>query len=235
MELQEATEKLKPFVSTNEYPNHIKAVAFADGYGYSTDGRIAVRVEIPADHTAVPQDFPLDSVKNIICDGIDKVQQWHLMDMAVFMELAEEFKAKYDSRVGEDRSDFRNRYTEVRCPCCGSYVYWDSDFERLVEDKEEYKVKAPRDMDIQAFVKFDDDLAGIVNFGYIYSIVKALGAELLWGCKKNGNASSYLVFKSLDGKTIQGIFCQEFARNDNIGTILFKKVERGEGNGSVNL
>lgn len=120
MELQEATEKLKPFVSTNEYPNHIKAVAFADGYGYSTDGRIAVRT-------------------------------------------------------------------------------------------------------------------GIVNFGYIYSIVKALGAELLWGCKKNGNASSYIVFKSLDGKTIQDILCQEFARNDNIGTILFKKVERGEGNGSVNL
>lgn len=178
---EEIIERLKPLARRHtpgvEAHAAIESVAVKDKVAYVTDGRVAMAVPLEGDVAdSVPENYPMGGIQEYV-GKVDEVKRWYRMGpesaKALFQVVLDKTKA---SHIEAEASN-RERYTHARCPCCHALVYWDTWNDELVEDVEENLPDEPRDIWVPIWLQMGDKSV-LVNFGYVYMILKAMLDDL---------------------------------------------------------
>lgn len=178
---EEIIERLKPLARRHtpgvEAHAAIESVAVKDKVAYVTDGRVAMAVPLEGDVAdSVPENYPMGGIQEYV-GKVDEVTRWYRMGpesaKALFQVVLDKTKA---SHIEAEASN-RERYTHTRCPCCHELVYWDTWNDELVEDVEENLPDEPRDIRVPIWLQMGDKSV-LVNFGYVYMILKTMLDDL---------------------------------------------------------
>lgn len=204
--------RLRHFVDWDEIRS-ISKICVKDGCAYATDGRVAVRwrfADCGDAENDEPDNYPTDRVDSIIGEG-KNLPCWYRIDMTHYGREKTPFLEKYENERAKDQREASERYKLVQCPSCGDYLYWDTWEDKLVEDSELEVAPPlnPRDMVFPVSLVFAGDCQEriLVNFGYLLTIVMALGEDILF-CVNNkkdlGQDVQRLFFRSADG-SVNGV------------------------------
>ena len=181
------------------------------GCAYVTDGRVAVKWQFAAPGAVeddIPDGYPLDSMTKIIAEA-GPAERWHKIEMPYYRAAEKPFLEEFSKERAKSEREASDRYKQVVCPQCNEDLYWDTWSEKLVNeyDMEVVSPMKPRDHLFPVVLVFGEGFEKkmIVNFGYLLTIVMALGDDILFGMEsvKNGDTSK-LLFKSKDG-SIEGV------------------------------
>lgn len=178
---EEIIERLKPLARRHtpgvEAHTAIESVAVKDKVAYVTDGRVAMAVPLEGDVAdSVPENYPMDGIQDYV-GKMDEVKRWYRMDPERTKALLQTVLDKTKASHIEAEASNRERYTQVQCPCCLDWVYWDAWNEELVEVKEEDLPDEPRDIRVPVWLQMCDRSI-LVNFGYVYMILKTMLDDL---------------------------------------------------------
>lgn len=196
---------LRHFTCTENYRT-LSRVCIKGGFAYASDGRIAVKWEMddpPEDD--VLDGFPVDRIDKILNDAMPP-ESWCRMDMAKCSEVEKLFLEEYREERSKAVSDNRDRYKRCCCPSCGEDLCWDAHSDSLVEESEMESPDIPTVRDITYPVRFvfgeEPQEKTYVNFGFILTVVKTLGEDVMFGQERaqNDKRLRLIVFKSKDGK-----------------------------------
>ena len=201
-------------------------VAIKDGFAYATDGRIAMRVRVQtidgdcdASHDSVPEDYPIDSLdtymKNLPSHGWRRIA----VDGDNWRRLTTKLENTVKRKRNEAERERHDRYVMERCPCCGEYVYYDKEEERLVEEQdiEEAENIDWRDVDIPVEVDLGNETV-FVNFGFLWEAKQILGGievckggDRMIGIRLGDGIGVIATLRAeeIDGDGANGIFCLE--------------------------
>ena len=202
---------LRHFAASEERKT-LRKVCVKAGCAYVSDGRIAVKWQFakPEDvEDDVPEGYPLDSMQNIL-SAAGSAPSWHKIEMPYYRAAEKLFLEEFNKERAKSNREYRDRYKRVTCPCCNEDLYWDTwDDGKLVkeDEKEVESPMKPRDHQFPVVLVFGEESKEkmIVNFGYLLTIVMALGADILFGmesCRNGGTPK--LLFRSKDG-SVEGV------------------------------
>ena len=174
---KEIITKFKTFTNP-EKETRLGQIAFSGTSVYATDGRLAVDGRLEVLHSEeVPEKYPIKSLREIL--GAPRANQnWFAIRFAEFELLDQQFKEAYKAEWQDRLRNYRTRYTEEECPCCGETVYWDSWDEKLVKEKEEMSDFDPREVEKSTLVRFTSGESVLVNFCYLHLLVQAFGRDI---------------------------------------------------------
>lgn len=189
---EEIIERLKPLARRHtpgvEAHAAIESVAVKDKVAYVTDGRVAMAVPLEGDVAdSVPENYPMGGIQDYI-GKVDEAKQWYRMDPERARVLLQAVLDKTKASHIEAEASSRERYTHVVCPCCHEWLYWDSWNDELVEDMEERLPDEPRDIRVPVWFQMGDKSI-LVNFGYVYMILKTMLDDLDQGVRVAGASS----------------------------------------------
>lgn len=209
--LLQVSDKLRHFAASKERKT-LSKVCVKAGCAYVSDGRIAVKWQFakPEDvEDDVPEGYPLDSMQNIL-SATGSAPGWHKIEMVCYRSVEKLFLEEFKKERIKSEREYRDRYTRVTCPCCNEDLYWDTwDCGKLVkeDEKEVASPMKPRDHQFPVVLAFGEESQKkmLVNFGYLLTIVTALGDDILFGMEsvKSGDTPK-LLFRSKDG-SIEGV------------------------------
>lgn len=199
---EEIIERLKPLTRRHtpgvEAHAAIESVAVKDKVAYVTDGRVAMAVPLEGDVAdSVPENYPMAGVQEYI-GKMDEAERWYRMDPERAKALLQTVLDKTEASNIEAEASNRERYRHTRCPCCHELVYWDTWNDELVEDVEEDLPDEPRDIQMPVWFQMGDKSI-LVNFGYVYMVLKAMLDDLDYGVRVAGASS-------IDGRSLNVLF-----------------------------
>lgn len=196
---------LRHFAATDDYRS-LRHVGIKGGFAYASDGRIAVKWKMdypPEDY--LPDGFPADKIDGLLEEAMPP-ESWFRMDMVKYAEAEKPFLEKYRKERNEAVSGERDRFKRCRCPSCGEDLCWDAYSDILIEESEMGSPYIPTVRDIIYPVRFvfgeEPREKTYVNFGFILTVVKTLGEDVMFGQERDQNdqCQGRIVFKSEDGK-----------------------------------
>lgn len=175
MNADEARLKLDPFVYKYDGRPKISKVAFRRGKAYATNGSIAVVADV-SDGGCPDEDaeFPYDNVDGFFSNAV-KPSKWYAIDAGQFKAHVDELLTRANKERAEQEYDWRGRYKEVSCPCCGEDIWWDTWSDELVTEKEKYTPVEYDSIDMSAELSFGGTMTTVVKFGYLFKLFKQLG------------------------------------------------------------
>lgn len=206
----QVSDKLRHFAASKERKT-LSKVCVKAGCAYVSDGRIAVKWQFakPEDvEDDVPEGYPLDRMTKIIA-GAGSAESWHRIEMPYYRAAEKPFLEEFSKERAKSEREDRDRYKQAMCPCCNEDLYWDTWADKLVkeDEKEAESPMKPRDHYFPVVLVFGEgsEKKMLVNFGYLLTIVMALGYDLLFGMEscKNGDKPK-LLFRSKDG-SVEGV------------------------------
>ena len=183
-------------------PTHkvLKDIAVKDNTAYASDGRIGFAIRLAGKNgDLVSEDYPFDLLKGIIEDA-KGLTKWYKISLDEFKSANENFISCVKDAFFENKRIWRERYTEVECPCCGETLYWDCEKEEVVKEREEEPVIDARNIEKVVNIVFDDGSNIPVNFYYLH-ILQHLFADkdVRFAVKKNVEGNDMLYMMSKDG------------------------------------
>jgi len=203
MNIGEATYKMK-VMARQESEKGIGLVAVRGGKAYATDGRIAVEHVLEGDAEDSSGAYPFDAIVKFLSLG-DNVK-WYKpapTDVESFEKKMVEIRREADAKR---RQHARDRYEACRCPNCGADLFWDEDFERLVDEdgREANEIADFRDYELPVNIPFKDGDLNI-NFVYLEQFMKVFGRDIQLAIAYDGEAKEAyykrLMLKTGDGLT----------------------------------
>lgn len=205
----QVSDKLRHFVA--EYHKTLSKVCVKAGCAYVSDGRIAIRWQFTKPENVkddVPKGYPLDSMTKIIAEA-ETAERWHRIEMPYYRAAEKPFLEEFNEERAKSEREYRDRYKRTVCPCCSEDLWWDTWIDKLVkeDDKEVASTMKPKDHQFPVVLVFGEDSEKkmLVNFGYLLTIVMALGNDILFGmetCKISDTPK--LLFRSKDW-SIEGV------------------------------
>lgn len=184
MKIEDAKELLKAFTYHGKGRPALANVYVDNGFAYATDGSILLWVKVDdTSKSEVIEKFPLKGVENYVLEAEEyNGGKWY--EAKNINQFTEKFLEKYRSRRISEERDRRERYKEVRCPECDSYVYWDAYEGKLVTEMEPDDPFEPRHMESSIKINFtavkpEGKIVVLVRYGYLYSLLKAFGDDIL--------------------------------------------------------
>lgn len=229
MNIEMAKEKLQNFM-TRDKERSIHGVLVKDGCAYATDGRIAVCIKLDGQvEDDIPKKYPVEQMTGIIKECVFDGKRY-TVDHDQFVEKCVALMEKRNAQVEEDRRDYKDRYEDVTCPCCGTYVYYDKELEKLVSDKEEFAYTELRNVDFPVYLMLDGNGFCFCNLGYVATIVREFGEGVMFGVNEK-DPQHKLFFKTNDG--ISGVLMPlvmygSFEDDKNPVKIQMHAVQEGE-------
>lgn len=229
MNIEMAKEKLQNFM-TRDKERNIHGVLVKDGCAYATDGRIAVCIKLDGQvEDDIPKKYPVETMTGIIKECAFDGKRY-TVDHDQFVERCVALMEKRNAQVEEDRRDYKDRYEDVTCPCCGTYVYYDKELEKLVSDKEEFAYTELRNVDFPVYLMLDGNGFCFCNLGYVATIVREFGEGVMFWVNER-DPQRKLFFKTNDG--ISGVLMPlimygSFEDDKNPVKIQMHAVQEGE-------
>jgi len=219
MKIDEQMKRLRAFACDDE-ERSISTVVVKDGIGYATDGRILVAERLDEKHEDVlsREDKKLPPVDSMIrfSKYPDNAKKWFVISSdtkKLENELSEMLMAE---RRLNDRN-YEERYKLVTCPSCGEDVWFDTYWDKLVEDPDpKYKVTL-RSVIMPSCIVFGEEKVS-VNFAYMFLVMKSYGAagfdiEFSHGNVED-NHRNLLFFRTSDRKSMKGVLVTLNASGD---------------------
>jgi len=205
MNIGEATYKMKRMARQSSGDcDKYSAIAVRGGKAYVTDGRIAIEHTLEGDAADSHENYPFDAIVKFLNLG-DNVK-WYKpasTDVESFEKKMMEIRREADA---ERRQHARDRYEACRCPNCGADLFWDEDFERLVDEdgREENETADFRDYELPVNIPFKDGDLNI-NFVYLEQFMKVFGRDIQLAIAYDGETKEEcykrLMLKTGDGLT----------------------------------
>ncbi len=211
MKLEEA-KKLVCLFADRDTARILSRVAVKNGFAYASDGRLGIKVKLDGPcEEEVPESWPAKALDDIIEGSFNPETKWFRIGGDHLQEMVKKLIGKRKDLVIDNERDMRDRYKEVVCPDCGSYVYYDKNEEKLVDEKDELDDVQFHEVKMETRLVFGEGGSRIpVGFGYVYEILSRI--EGTCGCVlfakqdtdgKKGEISK-LLFKSEDG-SVRGV------------------------------
>jgi hypothetical protein len=206
MKLEEAKKLVCMFADGNRNKT-LSKVAVKNGFAYASDGRLGVKVRVDGQcEDDVPESWPVKSLGDIIEGSFNPDPKWFRIGGDHLQEMVKKLVGKRNDLLRENERDMRDRYKEVICPECGSYLYYDKNEEKLVDEKEELDGVQFHEVKMETLLVFGEGGSRIpVGFGYVYEIMSRIESAcggILFAKQetdgKNGDIRK-LLFKSEDG------------------------------------
>ena len=202
MNVQQVKKALEPFTLMVNAPTTIGRVAFRNGFGYATDGRIAVKVRIDDPDEEIPEEdggcFPFTKVDDLVADA-EVLDKWYRPDSTSIEVIDKMFAKKVHAETVAHDKYLRERYIESVCPCCGNTVWYDTENESVVAVRKDDAPFSPKNILLPMRMSFAaDDGSCDVGFYYVQTVLRSFEDALFAMDDWRHDGVHLLMFRSRD-------------------------------------
>lgn len=202
MNVQQVKKALEPFTLMVNAPTTIGKVAFRNGVGYATDGRIAVKVRIDDPDEEIPEEdggcFPFAKVDDLVAEA-EVLGKWYRPDLAAINVIDKRFANMVHAEMIAHDQYLRERHIESVCPCCRETVWIDTENESVVKVRKEEVPFSPKNVLLPMRMSFAADGGSCdVGFWYVQTVLRSFGDAIFTMDDGRHDGVHLLMFRSRD-------------------------------------